>query len=608
MLIFGLLALCSLGYGLYNKEVIGSKSNNYNDVYNVRLLPISLADEELDKLPPTSFSYLAMIDAGSSGCRVHVYRYGKLGNMDGPLYVLPKHVSLKAKPGLSTFASNAVKAGESLAPLVAFLKEKVPVEFWEVTPIWLKATAGLRMLSSADSEAILNDVREYLLDKNNSPFLFRPSYARIISGKEEGAFGWVAFNYLKRIIGPKKNQLVVSSNTPALTISTSNTPIVATTTPPTPYVVVEMGGASSQVTQRIPNTGNNNSKKSGNIRAGSSSTSTSSTKTPKTSQGTHSVIPLDNHFSFHIEDEFYELYTYSYLGYGSEQAREKLNNALLRELLEVKAGTKSSSVSSTSTGISTESNIDPGVILDVCLNNGYKRQKGTKRDSVYDGSDTIDYVIAGNAGNVDNGMGCYNAMAKFLKNHYISDKQDGNSNNLRADNAHSDGAMCKTSDGRTRNVIQPASFDCVHQPHFVVESSNFLVFENFFYSTSAANVLAYNHAPGLLSKDELTTGIQYPLLTSPLELKESAMEVCKLEYVSELLTRYPRDSQPKDVATKLCFTLSYAAAFLIEGLHVPENKVLTIQKEVEGSEIEWALGAAYKEASELLKPRPSRSS
>jgi len=299
IVVFGLFALFSLIYGLSSSTLLVSKGSDHNDMYNVRLLPVSLSDEELDRLPPTAFSYLAMIDAGSSGCRVHVYRYGKLGNLDGPLYLLPKHISMKVKPGLSSFATNPTSAGKSLAPLVTFLKENVPEEVWGVTPIWLKATAGLRMLSSVQSDAILEDVRNFLLDAANSPFLFRPSYARIIPGKEEGAFGWVAFNYLKRIVGPKK----ISSDSVH------------------PYAVVEMGGASSQVTQRVPL---ELSSAKTNVRGGTSEASRS-TNAIKTNN-----IPLENHYSFHIEEELFELYTYSYLGYGSEQAREKLNTALLK--------------------------------------------------------------------------------------------------------------------------------------------------------------------------------------------------------------------------------------------------------------------------------------
>ena len=93
--------------------------------YNVKILPNDLSDRELNELPKESFSYLAMIDAGSSGCRAHVYRYGKLGSITGPLYILPQHQSKKVKPGLSSFADKPNEAGVSLADLVHFLKDQV---------------------------------------------------------------------------------------------------------------------------------------------------------------------------------------------------------------------------------------------------------------------------------------------------------------------------------------------------------------------------------------------------------------------------------------------------------------------------------------------------
>ena len=56
-----------------------------------------------------------------------------------------------------------------------------------------------------------------------------------------------------------------------------------------------------------------------------------------------------------------------------------------------------------------------------------------------------------------------------------------------------------------------------------------------------------------------------------------------------------------------CFSTSYAAKFLVNGLGLPSDKRLTIQKYVEDSEIEWALGAAYKEASDFLRKYNLRS-
>lgn len=125
--------------------------------------------------------------AGSSGCRAHVFRYGVLGHDSGPLYILPKHDSLKVKPGLSSFKTSPSQAGASLEGLITFLKSKVPISQWASTPIYLKATAGLRLVTDTERQAILSSVRQYLGDKTVSPFAFHPSDAKVISGIEEGA-------------------------------------------------------------------------------------------------------------------------------------------------------------------------------------------------------------------------------------------------------------------------------------------------------------------------------------------------------------------------------------------------------------------------------------
>lgn len=177
-------------------------------------------------------SYVTMIDAGSSGCRAHVFRYGVLGTPEGPVYVLPKHDSKKVKPGLSSFEHDPVSAGISLTGLVEFMKTQIPVEKWSVTPIYLKATAGkeftkakcirvissvialscaqyhvsvsfshhfspslcflfktdgagLRMLPTETSDLIVQSVQEFLGNPNNSPFFFEAKQAGIISGNEE---------------------------------------------------------------------------------------------------------------------------------------------------------------------------------------------------------------------------------------------------------------------------------------------------------------------------------------------------------------------------------------------------------------------------------------
>ena len=65
--------------------------------------------------------------------------------------------------------------------LVDFIKEQVPEPEWDSTPVWLKATAGLRLLPAEEQDAIMTSVRAFLA---STPFIFRPGYARVISGSE----------------------------------------------------------------------------------------------------------------------------------------------------------------------------------------------------------------------------------------------------------------------------------------------------------------------------------------------------------------------------------------------------------------------------------------
>jgi len=462
--------------------------------YNVRVLPASLSDEELDALPKDAFSYLAMIDAGSSGCRAHVYRYGKLGTQSGPLYILPAHVSKKIKPGLSSFAENPNDAGQSLQQLVEFVKEQVPEAFQSTTPIWLKATAGLRLVPAAVREGILASVRQFLGSKANSPFIFRPSYAAVIPGSEEGGFGWIAYNYLKKIIGPK-----------------------AVDKTQAPYAVVEMGGASSQVTQAA-----------------------------RTKEEI-AQIPAKYRFDFNIEGESYVLYTNSYLGYGAEAARNSISQYYV-------ANSKTRVVKAIP---------EPGssgvTIKDACLNSGYRRAEKEKWKGAYAGADgAVEVVGTSSAGTCSTDL-----RTLFQPVDTISDKCDGEG---------------------------PYSFRCIYQPSFVRDSDKFLVFENFYYVASAI---------GIESVEQTPPGT-FPLLTTPSKIKQAADGVCGLSMES-MNESFPKDTSGKDDNVKWCFGASYAAAFLVDGLKLDENKAVTIQQKVGASDVEWALGAAYKEAADFLK-------
>lgn len=135
--------------------------------------------------------YVVILDGGSTGTRVHVFKYSMHARSSYPVFKVPEP-KLKVEPGLSTYASNAAAAGTSLQPLLKFAQQHVPVPQQASTPIYLMATAGMRLVPVVAADRILQQCRAQLL---SSTFMFQPDWASIISGTSEGLYGWVAANY-----------------------------------------------------------------------------------------------------------------------------------------------------------------------------------------------------------------------------------------------------------------------------------------------------------------------------------------------------------------------------------------------------------------------------
>jgi hypothetical protein len=186
-----------------------------------------------------------------------------------------------------------------------------------------------------------------------------------------------------------------------------------------------MGGASSQVSQMAP--------------------------TPAAA----AAIPAKYKFAFTIEQDTYHLYTHSYLGFGAEQGREQLNKVLAEA-----AG------------------VTPPV-KDPCLNPGYTRAATEPITEPYQGPAGI-AVVGGS--DSDNGV-CMSSLTNIFK--YFKPHHSASSS------SSSTPAPSRTTEEVCDLPSQPAphSFGCIHQPDFVAQSTNFLVFENFYYMASGINVL-----------------------------------------------------------------------------------------------------------------------
>lgn len=162
--------------------------------------------------------YALMIDAGSTGSRIHIYKFHNCG--PSPTYEYETFV--QKQPGLSAYAGRPDDAAQSLDSLLGAAMRVVPEALRRCTPVAVKATAGLRLLGAAESAEILEAVRRWLGTEYPFPLASLDPVV-IMDGRDEGVFAWVTTNYLMDTI---------RADSPGTAV---------------PYAVLDLGGASTQI-------------------------------------------------------------------------------------------------------------------------------------------------------------------------------------------------------------------------------------------------------------------------------------------------------------------------------------------------------------------------
>ncbi|GFR62725.1 ectonucleoside triphosphate diphosphohydrolase [Elysia marginata] len=235
--IMGLLSFLFVKYG----HVIGLwSSSNAQDLFSV------------------------VIDAGSTGSRVFVFHFkarsGDFVDNDGVR--LESEYFQSVEPGISSYSKHPQEAANSLMPMLKRSLKHVPKELQEQTLVTLKATAGLRLLPRPKADAILSKIRQLLI---SSPYyLPDPSQVMIMSGEEEGLFGWVTINFLLDVLWDEDDDNTVTA--------------------------FDLGGGSTQVTFELSN------KQMGDC-------------------------PVKDLYRVKLMHESFNVFTHSYLGYGLKSAR-----------------------------------------------------------------------------------------------------------------------------------------------------------------------------------------------------------------------------------------------------------------------------------------------
>ncbi|XP_029965475.1 ectonucleoside triphosphate diphosphohydrolase 5 [Salarias fasciatus] len=217
--------------------------------------------------------YAVMFDAGSTGTRIHVYTFIQSGSDELPL--LDNEMFHSIKPGLSAYADHPEVAGQTVRMLLKVARKTVPRLEWKRTPLFLRATAGLRLLPAEKAQALLEQV-QHVFDE--SPFSVPDNGVSIMNGTNEGILAWISLNFLTgHLKAPSKKTVGI----------------------------LDLGGGSTQITFL-----------------------------PKLKKTIESVPVADYIARFDFFNSTYELYTHSYLGNGLMAARLATLGALGAEGLE----------------------------------------------------------------------------------------------------------------------------------------------------------------------------------------------------------------------------------------------------------------------------------
>ncbi|XP_016319472.1 ectonucleoside triphosphate diphosphohydrolase 6-like isoform X2 [Sinocyclocheilus anshuiensis] len=205
-----------------------------------------------------NFQYGIMLDAGSTGTRIHIFKFQIEPNEAAKL----AHETFRAiKPGLSAYADDPEKSKEGLLELLKVAKDTVPDRLWSSSPLMLRATAGLRLLPGEKATILLDKVREVF---SESLFLYRPDSVSIMDGTDEGMSAWITINFL---LGG---------------LHGSETPTVG---------MLDLGGGSTQITLALQD------------------------------EKTIQTLPIDYVTSFQMFNISHALYSHSYLGLGLMSTR-----------------------------------------------------------------------------------------------------------------------------------------------------------------------------------------------------------------------------------------------------------------------------------------------
>jgi hypothetical protein len=138
---------------------------------------------------------VAVIDAGSTKSYLHLYQYD-LDETQTPVHIEEKWTH-HVKPGLATL---------EVQQIPHYLDELFnTLTVTKTLPVYLYATAGMRLLSTANQEKLYRAAKHWFTTHPD----FEIKEAKTITGTDEGVYGWVAANYQLGKFNPQEKTMGV---------------------------------------------------------------------------------------------------------------------------------------------------------------------------------------------------------------------------------------------------------------------------------------------------------------------------------------------------------------------------------------------------------------
>ncbi|XP_077803083.1 ectonucleoside triphosphate diphosphohydrolase 1 isoform X5 [Macaca mulatta] len=232
----------------------------------IALLAVGLTQ---NKALPENIKYGIVLDAGSSHTSLYIYKWPAEKENDTGVVHQVEECRVKG-PGISKYVQKVNEIGIYLTDCMERAREVIPRSQHQETPVYLGATAGMRLLRM-ESEELADRVLD-VVERSLSNYPFDFQGARIITGQEEGAYGWITINYLLGKFSQKTRWFSI------VPYETNNQET---------FGALDLGGASTQITFVPQN---------------------QTTESP------------DNALQFRLYGKDYNVYTHSFLCYGKDQA------------------------------------------------------------------------------------------------------------------------------------------------------------------------------------------------------------------------------------------------------------------------------------------------